>query len=58
MIYFDENLKNVFKINLESHNNSHANSILYITPNFLEFRIETRYINKMRKELRIVCYLC
>ena len=40
--FIDEKLKNGFKINLESHNISHANSILNITPNFQEFGIEFR----------------
>ena len=35
--FIDENLKIGSKINLESHNNDHANSILIITPNFPEF---------------------
>ena len=47
--FIDENLKNGFKINLESHNVSHANSILTITPNVPEFGIEFRYINKIVK---------
>ena len=53
--YFnDENLKIGFKINLESHNFSHANSILTITPNFPDFGIEFRYINKIVKELSVI----
>ena len=40
--FIDENLKIGFKINLESHNISQANSILTITPNFPEFGIEFR----------------
>ena len=52
--FIDENLKNGFKINLESHNISHANSILTITPNFPEFGIEYRYINKIIKELSVI----
>ena len=53
--YFtDENLKIGFKINLESHNINHANSILTITPNFPEFGIEFRYINKIVKELSVI----
>ena len=49
--FIDENLKIGFKINLESHNINHANSILTITPNFSEFDIEFRYINKIVKKL-------
>ena len=52
--FIDENLKNVFKINLESHNISHANSILTITPKFPEFGIEYRYINKIKNELSVI----
>ena len=43
-----------FKINLESHNISHANSILTITPNFPEFGIEFRFNNKIKKELSVI----
>ena len=49
----DENLKNGFKINLESHNISHPNSILTFTPKFPDFGIEFRYINKIIKELSV-----
>ena len=51
--FIDENLKIGFKINLESHNFSHANSIPSITPNFPEFGIEFRYINKIIKEFSV-----
>ena len=49
--FIDENLKNGSKINLESHNISHANSILTITPKFPDFGIEFRYINRIANEL-------
>ena len=52
--FIDENLKIGFKINLESHNISHANSILTITPNFPEFGIEFRYIIKIVKEMSVI----
>ena len=52
--FIDENLKIGFKINLESHNFSHANSILILTPKFPEFGIEFRYINKIVKELSVI----
>ena len=52
--FIDENLKNGFKIYLESHNISHANSILNITPNFPDFGIEFRYIKKIPKELSVI----
>ena len=52
--FIDENLKIGFKINLESHTISHANSILTIIPKFPEFGIEFRYINKIVKELSVI----
>ena len=52
--FIEENLKIGFKINLESHNISHANSILNITPNFPEFGIDFRYIDKIIKELSVI----
>ena len=52
--FIDENLKIGFKINLEIHNINHVSSILTITPNFLEFGIEFRYINKIIKELSVI----
>ena len=47
--FTDRNLKVGFKINLDSHHSNHANSKLTITPNFPEFGIEVRYINKIMK---------
>ena len=52
--FIDENLKIGFKINLESHNINHANSIITIAPSFPEFGIEFRYINKIIKELSVI----
>ena len=52
--FIDKNLKIGFKINLESHNFSHANSILTITLNFPVFGIELRYITKIVKELSVI----
>ena len=52
--FINKNLKIGFKINLDSHNFSHANSILTITPKFPEFGIEFRYINKIIKELYVI----
>ena len=52
--FIDKNLKIGFKINLESHNFSHANSILSILPKFPEFGIEFRYINKIVKQLSVI----
>ena len=52
--FIDENLKIGFKINLDSHNTNHANSILTITLNYSEIGIEFRYINKLIKELSVI----
>ena len=52
--FIDENLTIGFKINLESRNINHANSIMTITPNFSEFGIEFRYINEIVKELSVI----
>ena len=53
--YFtDRNLKVGFKINSDSHHINHANSKITITPNFPEFGIEFRYINKIMKELAMI----
>ena len=49
--FFDENLKICFKINLESHNIIHANSILYVIPIHPDSGIETRYTNKILSEM-------
>ena len=53
--YFtDRNLKVGFKINLDSHHINHTSSKFIITPNYTEFGIETRYINKIMKEMSII----
>ena len=52
--FTDRKLKVGFKINLDSHHINHANSELTITPNFPEFGIEIRYINKIMKELAMI----
>ena len=52
--FIDENLKIGFKINLESPNINHANSLLNIEPNFPDIGIETRYINKILKEMATI----
>ena len=53
--YFtDRNLKVGFKINLDSHHINHLNSKITITPNFKEFGIEVRYINKIIKEMSVI----
>ena len=53
--YFtDRNLRVGFKIVLDSHQINHAISKLTITPNYPEFGIENRYINKIMKELSVI----
>ena len=52
--FIGENLKNGFKINLESHNISHANSILTIIPKYPDSGIEFRYINNIIKEMSVI----
>ena len=47
----DKNLRVGFKTNLDSHHINHADSKLPITPNYPEFGIEVRYINKIMEEL-------
>ena len=52
--FIDENLKIGFKNKLESHNKSHAYSILNNTPIFQQFGIKSRYNNKIIKELSVI----
>ena len=52
--FIDGNLKTGFKINLESHENNHANSLLNIIPNFPHIVIKTIYINKILKEMATI----
>ena len=52
--FIDEKLKIGFKINLESHNINHSNSLLSIIPNFPDIGIETRYINKILKQMATI----
>ena len=55
LYYFtDRNLKVGFKINLDSHQINHANSKLTITPDYLEFGIEVRYINEILRKLSVI----
>ena len=44
--FIDRDLQLGFNINLDSHNFSHANSTLTITPKFPEYVIGFRYIKK------------
>ena len=43
-----------FKINIDSHHINHAKSKFFILPNYPEFGIELRYINKIMKELAMI----
>ena len=52
--FIDENIKIVFKINLESHNNNLANSLLDIVPKFPDIGIETGYIIKSLMEMATI----
>ena len=52
--FIDDNLKIGFKINLNSHNISHADSLLTFAPSFPDMGIETRYFNKILKEMATV----
>ena len=53
--YFtDRNLKVGYTINLDSHHINHANSELFITPNYLEFGIDVRYIKILLKQLSVI----
>ena len=49
--FTERNLKVGFKIILDSHHISHANSKITDKPNYPVFGIELRYINKIIKEL-------
>ena len=42
-----------FNITLESQHINHANSIGNIKPNYPEFGIKVRYINKIKKDLSL-----
>ena len=53
--YFTEKILKVgFNFTLENHLINHANSKLIVLPNFPEFGIEIRYINKIMKELSVL----
>ena len=49
--FIEENLKIGFKINLESHNINHENSLSNIEPQFPDIGSETRFINKTLNEM-------
>ena len=53
--FTDRFLKIGFNFNLESHHISHAKSKLTFTPNYPEFGIEVRYINRIIKDLSDIC---
>ena len=53
--YFTDNAIQVgFNIKLDNHHINHASSKLTINPNYPEFGIETRYINKIIKEMATI----
>ena len=52
--FTDRVLEVGFSSTLESHHVNHANSNLVIKPNYHEFEIEFRYINKIMKELSVI----
>ena len=53
--YFtDRALQVGFKINLDSHHINHAISKITILPNYPEFGIEVRYIDKIIKQLAVI----
>ena len=53
--YFTDNALQVgFNVKLDSHHINHANSKLTISPNYPEFGIEPRYINKILKEMATI----
>ena len=53
--YFpDRALRVGFIITLESHHFNHAKSKLTIKPNYLEFAIGVRYVNKIIKVLSVI----
>ena len=51
--FTDGNLKKNFKINLESQNFDHANSVFTIIPINTNFGIETRYNKETLKEMSV-----
>ena len=52
--FIGKNKRLGFKTNLESHIFNHANSPLNIEPNFPDIGIETRYFNKILKEMATI----
>ena len=48
--FTDRSLKVGFKFTLESHHNNHATSQVIVKPNYPEFGIEKRYIDKIEKK--------
>ena len=53
--YFTDRVLQVgFNIKLDSHQINHANSKLTIYPNYPDFGIEIRYINKITKEMATI----
>ena len=52
--FVDESLKIGFKINLYSHSFNHAKTLLNIIPVYVDLGIETRYINKILREMATI----
>ena len=52
--FIDEKLKIGSKIILENHKVNHANSLPNVTPNFPDIGIETRYANKILKQMATI----
>ena len=53
--YFtDGALKISFIISLDSHHINHANSKIFVRPNYPEFGIEVRYVNKVMREVSVI----
>ena len=55
-IYFtDRTLRVGFNLKLDCHHINHSNSKLTSNPSHREFDIETRYVNKILKEMSVTC---
>ena len=54
LFFTNRNSKVGFKINLDTHHINHASSKLINTPNYPKFGIETRYFNRIIKDLSVI----
>ena len=52
--FTESKLKLGFKINSDTHHINHINSKFTFTSNYLEFGIEVRYFNKIKKEISVI----